>query len=263
MKKRHTCLRFTLAYLIFCIVFMSSAIGLSVLAEGETPILINEDTASKPPEIQNTPETENNFLLLIDAGHGGEDGGAVGADGTLEKDLNLLVSENLADLSLLFGLPYGMTRDSDELLYDRYGELQDYTGKKKSFDLKNRLKISEETNASLFLSIHMNKFTSPAYSGLQVYYSPNNDDGRVIAEAIRTYNQSHLQRDNTRECKAAGSSIFLLNRLQIPAVLVECGFLSNPEECAKLCNKDYRCSLACTVFVPVLEYSVRYAEQNK
>ena len=161
---------------------------------------------------------------------------------------------------MLFGVPCSMTRDCDKLLYDKYGELTDYTGKKKSLALKNRLRSAEEEGAEVFLSIHMNKFTSPAYSGLQVYYSPNNDGSRVLAEAITAYNRAHLQTDNVRVAKSATSSIYLLHRLQIPAVLVECGFLSNPTEAALLQSENYRTSLACTVFTPVLEYCTRAAE---
>ena len=94
---------------------------------------------------------------MQDPSHGGEDGGAVGDGGVTEKELNLAVSENIADLSMLFGVPYSMTRDCDKLLYDKYGELTDYTGKKKSLDLKNRLRSAEEEGAEVFLSIHMNK----------------------------------------------------------------------------------------------------------
>lgn len=250
-------LRFTFAYVLFCILFISSALTLSVLAGNDIVLIENNPEAGVSGEAPIVEENNKTFLLMIDAGHGGEDGGAVSDGGVYEKDLNLAVSENIADLSMLFGQPYSMTRDSDKLLYDKYSELTDYTGKKKSLDLKNRLRSADEENADVFLSIHMNKFTSPASMGLQVYYSPNNEGSRVLAEAITAYNKAHLQKDNERETKAATSSIYLLHRLQIPAVLVECGFLSNPDETARLQTETYRASLACTVFTPVLEYCTR------
>ena len=196
-------------------------------------------------------------LLMIDPGHGGEDGGATSESGVLEKDLNLAVSDDIAHLCLLFGIPYGTTRDDDRMLYDHYSEFEDYTGKKKSLDLKNRLRLSNESNAALLLSIHMNKFADSRSKGLQVYYSPNTDDSEAIAESIQSFVCSHIQKDNHRKAKAATSSIYLLYSIETPAVLAECGFLSNPEETNALTSPTYRSSLAVSIFIPCAEYLVR------
>lgn len=252
-KNSRTC-GFIAVYLVFSLVFAASSLSLYALAVGMTS---NTSCATDKATASSTDASSSIGCLMIDAGHGGEDGGAVGVNGAAEKEINLAVAEDIAALSLLFGVPYSMTRVDDSLLYDKYDNLESYDGRKKSLDLKNRLRCAEEENALLFLSIHMNKFTSPAYSGLQVYYSPNTEDGRVLAEAIQTFTRAHLQRDNERQPKAATSSIYLLHRLKMPAVLVECGFLSNPTECALLSDDAYRASLSCTVFVPVLEYFVR------
>lgn len=242
-------------YLVFCLLFATSALALYALAEGKLSSIAPSQLTAVSSDC--TASSRTCGCLMLDAGHGGEDGGAVGVNGIPEKELNLAVAENLAALSLLFGIPYSMTRTDDTLLYDRYETLESYDGKKKSLDLKNRLRAAEEENASLFLSIHMNKFTSPAYSGLQVYYSPNTEDGRVLAEAVQTFTKAHLQNDNERLPKEATSSIYLLHRLKIPSLLIECGFISNPSECALLSDASYRASLSCTVFVPILEYFVR------
>lgn len=259
MKKNSKAVLFTAAYIVFTLIFMTAAMALAVIAQGDGALTYLENETKTPVSeiVENETCEADSFILMIDAGHGGEDGGAVGVDGTLEKELNLAVSENVADLALLFGVEYRMTRTDDSLLYGKYNELTNYTGRKKALDLKNRLRFSEEEAADVFLSIHMNKFTSPVYKGLQVYYSPNTDDSRVLAEALRNYNTAHLQKDNDREVKSATSSIYLLHRLQIPAVLVECGFISNPEECSLLKTAPYRASLSCTLIVPLLEYSVR------
>lgn len=247
-------------YTVFASLFLCVSLVLGVLS-GSLTATVNADTVkASAPVIENKSSNitaDSVRILVIDPGHGGEDGGASSANGILEKDLNLALSDDIASMCLMFGVPYKMTREDDRLLYDYYSEYTDYTGKKKSLDLKNRLKLTEEVGASLFLGIHMNKFTDPRYSGLQVYYSPNNDESRQIAEVIQTYVKSHLQKDNDRAAKKATSSIFLLNRLNMPSVLVECGFLSNEAEAAKLNTQDYRASLACSVFTPVLEYFVR------
>lgn len=192
--------------------------------------------------------------VIIDAGHGGEDGGAVGVDGTLEKNLNLSVSEIIYDILSSAGVSCVMTRTEDIMLYDMYDDLSDYKGHKKVYDLKNRLRFAEEYEDAVFVSIHMNSFSVEKYSGLQVYYSPNHRSSEVLAECVRASVQTYLQTDNERETKPAGSSIYILNRIKIPAILIECGFLSNREECKLLGEDDYRQKLALTISSAVIEY---------
>lgn len=195
--------------------------------------------------------------ILIDPGHGGEDGGAVGADGTLEKELNLLIAENVRDIFAIFGIRAETTRSGDYMLYDYYNDLDDYTGKMKTYDLRNRLKMAESSGAELYLGIHMNKFPQTQYSGLQVYYSPNNRESAGAAAMIQTYARNYLQPDNTRETKKATSAIYLLNRITIPAVLVECGFLSNEAERALLNTPEYRLRTACAIGAAGMEWLAR------
>lgn len=207
---------------------------------GEDAVVVSE--SATPP------------VILIDPGHGGEDGGAVGADGTLEKHLNLALSEDLRDIFTLFGIPVAMTREEDMMLYDYYNDLDDYTGKRKTYDLRNRLKLAETSGAKLFLGIHMNKFTDPRYSGLQVYYSPNHNESERAASLLREYAKGFLQPNNERETKKATSAIYLLHRMTMPAVLVECGFLSNEEECALLNTSEYRLRAACVIAAAGMEW---------
>ena len=180
-------------------------------------------------------------IIVIDPGHGGEDGGAVALDGTVEKDLNLEFSKTLDSLCGFLGINSVMTRDTDTLLYDKYGDLNDYKGKKKVYDLKNRLRFTEEQGEeAIFVGIHMNKFPSEKYSGTQVYFSPNNARSQTLAQNLRDTVTQNLQPKNEREIKKAGSSIFLLKRLTVPAVLIECGFLSNEAETARLKSTEYK-----------------------
>lgn len=189
-------------------------------------------------------------VLVLDAGHGGQDAGAIGTDGTLEKDVNLAVSRTLADLFRAAGVKVIETRTDDRLLCPEGGAAP---GRRKIADLAERLRIGSRADCGLFLSIHQNSFPEEKYSGLQVWYSPNAAESAGIAEAIREGVRSALQPENGRETKPAGREIFLLDRLECPAVLVECGFLSNAEECAKLNDPDYRRMLALAIYAAVMQ----------
>lgn len=189
--------------------------------------------------------------VVIDAGHGGEDGGASGLGGALEKDLNLDIAFLLADMLRANGVDVVMTRTEDILLYD---PTSDYHGRKKVLDLAARLKIARETPDSIFVSIHMNSFPQTQYNGLQVYYSKNDANSKKVADLIQSNVKTYLQPSNTRKTKGATSAIFLLDRLETPAVLVECGFLSNPEEARRLSTAEYRKKLAFIIFCSLCDY---------
>ena len=134
----------------------------------------------------------------------------------------------------------------------------EYTGKKKVYDLKNRLRFTEELGENtVFVGIHMNKFSDPKYSGTQVYFSPNSPDSMSLAEGIQNKVKSALQPDNNRVIKKAGSSIFLLKRLKIPAVLAECGFLSNEAETLRLSTTEYKKEFSLTTAVAIGEFISR------
>lgn len=182
--------------------------------------------------------------FIIDPGHGGEDGGCVGTDGTLEKDINLVISLMLADILRLSGCDVIMTRTEDVLLYDRSG---DYHGQKKIQDLAARLECAREYPDAFFVSIHMNSYPSQKECGLQVWYSGNDPRSETLATEIQSAARELLMPQNTRKTKLAGSGIYLLNRAVTPAVLVECGFLSNRDECALLCDAEYQKKLALTI----------------
>ena len=121
-------------------------------------------------------------------------------------------------------------------------------------DLAARLKIAKETPNSIFVSIHMNAFPQTQYSGLQVYYSKNDASSKKIADLIQSNVKKYLQSSNNRKTKSATSSIFLLDRLETPAVLIECGFLSNDEECKLLSTNEYRKKLSFVIFCSLMDY---------
>lgn len=245
MKKRHST-RYTLSYVIFSVIF-SLILLLSIFfifrkVDKNIVTIDPECTAKKP-------------IIVIDAGHGGEDGGAVGKNGVYEKELNLLISEDLCNILRASGFDVVMTRSSDIMLYDRN---TDYKGRKKMLDLAARVKIAENTENCIFISIHMNSFPQEQYKGLQVYYSENNEASPLLAEKIQSTVSEHLQKDNSRKIKSASKNIFLLDRITSPAVLIECGFLSNYEECALLCEKEYRQKLTLSLFYGISAFLSEY-----
>ena len=199
-----------------------------------------------------TFDSSNKITYVIDAGHGGEDAGASSESGIFEKTLNLEIASILNALYILNGNEVKMTRNSDTLLYDYYKDLDDYTGKKKVYDLKNRVKITSECENPIYIGIHMNKFSQPQYSGTQVYYSKNDTSSAVLAEEIQKTVKKYLQPSNKRAIKRADSSIYVLDNLECPAVLIECGFLSNDAETSLLCNDEYQAKLALSIFVASL-----------
>ncbi len=185
----------------------------------------------------------NRHLIIIDAGHGGEDSGTVSAKGVNEKLINLEISNKLEMLFELCGYRTVMTRTDDRLIYS--GSPTTIKEKKVS-DLHNRLKIAENNPDGVFLSVHQNYFTESKYWGTQVFYSPNNSDSKFIAENIQNSAINNMQKENTRKTKQSGKEIFLLYNIKSPAVMVECGFMSNPSEALNLedCNYQIKMSLS-------------------
>ncbi|MCL2816374.1 MAG: N-acetylmuramoyl-L-alanine amidase, partial [Oscillospiraceae bacterium] len=185
--------------------------------------------------------------VIIDAGHGGADGGAVGINGEIEKDINLAIALKLRRLFIMSNFQVILTRDADILLST------DGVRKKKASDLTNRAKIANNNPRAIFLSIHMNKFPQEKYSGLQVFFAPDNLDSANLADLIRMNNREYLQPDNNREIKK-GRDMFVLENIKNVGVLIECGFLSNKEEAALLASEDYQNKLARIIFASVAEF---------
>jgi N-acetylmuramoyl-L-alanine amidase len=225
--------------------------GVIILCVGFAFVKIVDKSSSAPPLPTSTENDKTK--IVIDPGHGGEDPGAVGADGTLEKDLNLEIAKLICALCILNGKDVIMTRTEDTLLYDYSGELDDYTGQKKVYDLKNRLKIASEYENALYLGIHMNKFSQARYSGAQIYYSKNNPKSKELASLMAGKIKNNLQPSNNRQIKGADSSIYILNNIECPALLIECGFLSNENELTNLKSEEYRAKLALLIFASVCE----------
>lgn len=194
---------------------------------------------------------EERPVIVLDAGHGGEDGGAVGAAGTLEKVINLQIALKLEKLLTEKGFRVVMIREQDQSVGD--ASLSTVAQRKRS-DTRRRLEILEETGECLFLSIHQNFFDQSQYDGAQVFYSENRPESLQLAEAIRSSIVSSLQPENHRENKPGGEGIYLLKNSPVPAVLIECGFLSNPLEEQKLKEETYQQEMAQAICQGVVNY---------
>lgn len=233
-------------FLACSVVICFATVGLFLLSGGH---LSTEQPPMPEPPVQQPEQPA--YTVVIDAGHGGEDGGTVGVTGLVEKDLNLDVAKRLSSLLEQNGVRVIMTRTEDVLLYDRN---TDYEGRKKVLDLAARQAIGDANPDAIFVSIHANAFSQQQYHGLQIWYSGNNPQSGVLAESIRNETVASLQPDNHRQSKVAGSNIYLLYHLNNPAVLVECGFLSNPAECRALEDEAYRQQLALALCRGIMAY---------
>lgn len=189
--------------------------------------------------------------IIIDPGHGGFDGGAGAADGTLEKDVNLEISLKLRDILKVSGFDAVMTRTDDTGTEDDSNES---ISVRKRSDLKNRLKLMSENGDAIYVSIHLNKFTTSAASGTQVFYTPNFDSARLLGECIQKSVVENLQPENRRVIKRGTDSTYLLKNAKIPAVIVECGFLSNDRDLENLKDPAYQSKLALCIAAGIMEY---------
>lgn len=189
-------------------------------------------------------------LIVLDAGHGGLDSGAVGKTGLLEKDVNLSVVKHLQQLLEMSGFRTVLTRTEDISIYDPGTE---GIRNQKLSDMDNRLEIVQSYPDSIFLCIHQNNYTDPQYFGGQMFYNNNNPDNRTLAQIMQN-RFAQLQHGNDREIKLTGDELFLLKSNPNPSLMIECGFMSNPDEEAKLGTAEYQQQLAFTIYSGVLEY---------
>ncbi len=201
----------------------------------------------------------NDYVFVIDAGHGGEDGGASTADGVLESGINLAIAKKLDDLLHLLGQETVMVRTTDEAIYS--AGCTTYSEKKVS-DLRNRVKLVNETAGAFLISIHQNQFEQEKYSGAQVFYNAV-APAQQVAEQLQNDFAAALDPENHRKAKSAADTVYLMRSVSAPALLVECGFLSNQEEAEKLQQDDYQKQLALVIAQAVTGYLQKETEGNE
>ncbi len=238
MRRRFTNALFSLPIFLLCTVFLFGVCAAALRAETYAINYLHASVEAKKRTV------------VIDAGHGGEDCGTIGVSGVYEKDLNLEIAFKLGEYLSSAGLDVVYTRTEDKLLYT---EEQNIKGMRKINDLKNRMKIANSYTDALFVSIHMNSYGSAECSGLQVYYGIDSEDSKRLADSIQSEAVSRIQANNKRKIKS-GNGLYLLENSQNPAVLIECGFLSNPEECKKLSQKEYQKELSFAILCGIINY---------
>lgn len=206
--------------------------------------------ADKTDLVSASPENKG-FYIIVDAGHGGMDGGTSAADGTKEKDINLSIARKLNLLLVASGYKTVMLRNDDALIGDN--SLSTIRARKVS-DIRKRLEVAESYPESILVSIHQNYYSVPKYSGAQVFYSTNSPESKILAQSIQDSVVNGLQPDNNRKIKAVGSDIYLLYNCTLPAVMVECGFMSNESEAEKLKTDSYQTQMALSIMQGILNY---------
>lgn len=195
---------------------------------------------------------QDDLTLILDAGHGGLDGGCSTSDGKVEKNINLNIAISVRDLSKLFGYNVETTRDIDKSIHDK-----GITGirNQKVSDMENRLKLFNKYTNSICVSIHQNTFSDPKFNGAQMFYSDKNESSEQLATIMQQQFVTNLQPYNQRETKLCGKELYLCYYCTNPAVMVECGFLSNPKEATELTNPDYQKKVAFTIFTGINKFT--------
>ena len=188
----------------------------------------------------------NKTTIVIDVGHGGSDPGKVGIQGIKEKDVNLAIARYLKDYLIAEDYTVYMTRETDQGLYD-----ESVSNKKKS-DLSNRIQFVQKKNASCMISIHQNSYPDTIQHGAQTFYYEGREEDKNFAQYVQdsllTFDPS-----NTRQIKS-NTSYYILKNAQVPSILIECGFLSNPEETANLTDPNYQKQIAYAIAIGICRY---------
>lgn len=224
--------------LVYVLILVLAWAVSSIASESVTLVSTAFETPSEPP-----------VTLVIDPGHGGEDGGAVSCTGVTESGLNLAIGTRLQDLLLFLGYRTKMTRDTDVSLHDPGAET---VSEKKVSDLRNRVQTVRNTENPVLVSIHQNMFSEEKYSGAQVFYAPT--PGSIeLARTVQGRLRSSLDPGNHREAKES-LTVYLMKKITCPGILIECGFLSNRAEEEKLRNSGYQKQLACVIACALTEY---------
>ena len=190
--------------------------------------------------------------VILDAGHGGADGGAVAHDETLEKHINLQITLKIKALLEINGYNVILTRKDDNSIHDIGTET---LRQQKVSDIRNREKIITSHPNAIFVSVHQNKFYDSSVYGAQVFYSKNNSNSLSLAQSISDSIVADIQPDNPRQIKKSGTEIYLLYHSRIPSVMVECGFLSNYDDLNKLKSEGFQKKIALAITKGIINYS--------
>lgn len=196
----------------------------------------------------------SNKVIVIDAGHGVPDEGAESSNGTSEAETNLKIALKLQSLLEQSGATVILTRSDENAIYDIDSKT---LRQKKRSDLMNRVKIGNESSADIFVSIHLNKIPQKQYSGWQTFYKSSSEESIKLAKCIQNNLNEAIQKENTRVPMKL-DSVYIMKNVEIPISIVECGFLSNPEEEKLLLDDEYQNRLAWGIYVGIADYFSNY-----
>lgn len=237
IKKKHVEIAMAMIMLVvMCIVFLGREIVISSSNKNDGE---NDKIGNKPPNV--------NFTVVLDAGHGGKDPGKVGINGSIESEINLKIVKKLKTYLEEKGVRVVLTRQDENGLYD-----ENDSNKKKS-DMIKRCEIVNNISPDILVSVHQNSYSSEGVKGAQVFYFKNSNNGEKIAEIIQKHLVEEVDQNNGRQHKE-NNNYYILKNVNCPAVIVECGFLSNYTEAELLVSEQYQQKLAEAIGNGVLEY---------
>ena len=199
---------------------------------------------------ETTSTPVSNKVVVIDAGHGKPDEGAESSNGTTEAETNLKIALKVQNLLEESGSTVILTRSDENAIYDLD---KDTLRQKKISDIRNRVKIGNNSSADIFVSIHLNKIPEHEYSGWQCFYNSKNEKSIKLAKKLQSNLNDAIQKENKRVPMKL-DSVYIMKHVEIPISIVECGFLSNPEEEQELLNDEYQNKLAWGIFNGIIEY---------
>ena len=233
--------RFNKKRIVFILIWTILPIGIFMIQTAN-------DNLNKTVLTMSVPVT--NRTIIIDAGHGGEDGGAVSSNRVSEAQINLNIALKLQNLLEQSGATVVLTRSDENAIYDIDKKT---LRQKKNSDLKNRVKIGNTSSADIFVSIHLNKIDQSQYYGWQTFYKNGNEQGKKLATCIQNNLNEAIQKENKRTPLKI-SDVYIIKNVEIPTTIVECGFLSNPEEEKQLQTDEYQNKLAWGIYNGIMDY---------
>lgn len=191
-----------------------------------------------------------NKTIVLDAGHGTPDEGAESSNGISEASINLIITRKVQTLLEQSGCNVILTRSDENGIYDLDSKT---LREKKVSDIKNRVKIGNESSADAFISIHLNKIPQSQYYGWQTFFKVNSEESEILAKSLQAELNSSIQRENKREAlKITGK--YIIEHVEIPIAIIECGFLSNPEEEKLLQQNEYQDKIAWGIYNGIMDY---------
>ena len=243
MKRKNKVIT-AMSVVLLCAVWFTSGLFEKCQDKGE------RKTNEEEKHISNKAE-EPDLVIGIDAGHGGMDPGKVGIDGQLEKDINLSIAFKLKEVLEVYEdikIQVVLTRDED------MGHYSESDTNKKMADMITRCKLIEETQADILVSIHQNSYHSPSVHGAQVFYYDRSEEGKKLAETVQNSLVTSLVTEGKGRVAKANDSYYILLNVKCPAIIVECGFLSNPDEAKLLESDEYQEKVAKAIAEGIIKY---------